>query len=220
MTPAASPATSQSPGRPRPVRTATATGVALRLPVVLALLLAGCVLLGGCGTTATTSSPGAGTATAGSGASTAGSGATPGSADANGCPTSNTTPFAKTKFVLHTGLAFGTFHRYIYKPYTNHQFSSGAHGRVLALVKAGATALFDKREIRLAVQDVKANPTLCRVLAAPLGQLSDSLTGLENKVKSGDLSAVSAVESQIAGIGSASAKNGTSITESTTQNTG
>jgi len=220
MTPAASPATSQSPGRPRPVRTATATGVALRLPVVLALLLAGCVLLAGCGTTATTSSPGAGTATAGSGASTAGSGATPGSADANGCPTSNTTPFAKTKFVLHTGLAFGTFHRYIYKPYTNHQFSSGAHGRVLALVKAGATALFDKREIRLAVQDVKANPTLCRVLAAPLGQLSDSLTGLENKVKSGDLSAVSAVESQIAGIGSASAKNGTSITESTNQSAG
>ena len=57
MTPAASPATSQSLGRPRPVRTAAATGVALRLPVVLALLLAGCVLLAGCGTTATTTSP-------------------------------------------------------------------------------------------------------------------------------------------------------------------
>jgi len=74
MTPAASPATSQSLGRARPVRTAAATGAGLRLPVVLALLLAGCVLLAGGGTTATTSSPGAGTATAGSGASTAGSG--------------------------------------------------------------------------------------------------------------------------------------------------
>ena len=89
MTPAARPTTSQSLARSRPVQSATATGVALRLPVVLALLLAGCVLLAGCGTTATTSGPGAGTATAGSGASTAGSGATPGSADANGCPTSN-----------------------------------------------------------------------------------------------------------------------------------
>ncbi len=57
MTSAASPATGQSPGRPRPVQTATATGAGLRLPVVLALLLAGCVLLAGCGTTATTSSP-------------------------------------------------------------------------------------------------------------------------------------------------------------------
>ncbi|HTS73873.1 MAG TPA: hypothetical protein VMG74_09185, partial [Gaiellaceae bacterium] len=30
--------------------------------------------------------------------------------------TTSTTHLAKTKFVLHAGLAFGAFHRWIYKP--------------------------------------------------------------------------------------------------------
>jgi hypothetical protein len=42
------------------------------------------------------------------------------------CPTSNTKSFAKTKFVLHAGLAFGAFHRYLYKPYQAGTFNKGA----------------------------------------------------------------------------------------------
>src|SRR4030088_2328381 len=64
---------------------------------------------------------------------------------ANGQVSSQTVPnvhFAKTKVVLHMGLAFGAFHRYIYKPLRAGAFKSGAAGRVKALLKAGAAALF------------------------------------------------------------------------------
>ena len=59
---------------------------------------------------------------------------------ANGAVTTRTVPnvhFAKTKFVLHMGLAFGAFHRYVYKPWKSGSFSSGAKGRVKAILKAG-----------------------------------------------------------------------------------
>jgi len=122
--------------------------------------------------------------------------------------------------VLHTGLAFGTFHRYIYKPLKAGQFSSGASGRAATFAKAAATALFAKREIRLASQDVKANPTLCRVLAAPLNKLAVTFDGLGTRLKHGDTSGVSDANSQIAGISAASAKGGAPITERTDENAG
>ncbi len=216
---------------PRPARRVTA---------VLALLLAGCLLVAGCGskTSTTGTGPGSGTTSSGStgsspatpGGSSSGSGPTAGagsssssasaSTDANGCPTSNTTTFAKSKFVLHTGLAFGTFHRYIYKPLKAGQFSSGASGRAATFAKAAATALFAKREIRLASQDVKANPTLCRVLAAPLNKLAVTFDGLGTRLKHGDTSGVSDANSQIAGISAVSAKGGAPITERTDENAG
>src|SRR5882757_115478 len=85
------------------------------------------------------------------------------------CPASNTIAFAKTKFLAHTGLAFGAFHRYLYKPFQAGTFKKGASGRITAFIKGGLAALFVKREIRLASEDVKANPTLCKAIAAPLG---------------------------------------------------
>jgi hypothetical protein len=84
-----------------------------------------------------------------------------------GCPTSNTIAFAKTKFLAHTGLAFGAFHRYLYKPFQAGTFKKGASGRITAFIKGGLAVLFVKREIRLASEDVKANPTLCKAIAAP-----------------------------------------------------
>jgi hypothetical protein len=36
-------------------------------------------------------------------------------------------------------------------------------------------ALLVKREIRLASEDVKANPTLCKAIAAPLGKIGDTV---------------------------------------------
>jgi len=218
---------------------------ARRVTAVLALLLAGCLLVAGCGSKTSTTGTGSGSGTtssspagsspaapstssgssgsSGSGAAGAGSSSSSasGSTDAtNGCPTSNTTTFAKSKFVLHTGLAFGTFHRYIYKPFKAGQFSSGASGRVATFAKAGATALFAKREIRLASQDVKANPTLCRVLAAPLSKLAATFDALGTKLKHGDTSGVNDANSQIAGISAASAKGGAPITERTDENAG
>lgn len=102
------------------------------------------------------------------------------------CPTSNTTAFAKTKFVAHTGLAFGAFHRWLYKPMKAGTFKKGAKGRVTAFVKGGLAALFIKREVRLALADAKANPTLCKTISAPLGKLGDTVQSAFDKLESGD----------------------------------
>ena len=42
------------------------------------------------------------------------------------CPTSNTIAFAETKFVLHSGLAFGAFHRYLHKSHKAGTSKKGA----------------------------------------------------------------------------------------------
>ena len=136
------------------------------------------------------------------------------------CPTSNTTAFAKTKFVLHTGLAAGTFHRYVYSPLKAGSFASGASGRVLALAKAGATALFDAHEIRLAIEDVKANPTLCKLVIAPLHDAATKFDALKSKITHGDTSAVNDVNATVTGIESTAGAAGVPITESTDQSQG
>jgi hypothetical protein len=193
------------PRRDRPV------GARRTLALTTAVLLAMVIALAGCGKSTTTNS---GAAAPTSSSSVAGASA------ATTCPTSNTTAFAKTKFVLHTGLAFGTFHRYIYKPFKAGGFSKGAHGRVVAFVKAGATALFIKREIRLATEDVKANPTLCKAIAAPLAKLGDAISGAVTKLKGGDPSAITDANSQISDITSKSSSNGAPITERTDESAG
>ena len=181
---------------------------------MLVLLLAAALLATGCSKSSTTSS----TSVAGGGAGTpAGSNA---AAAPGTCPTSNTTSFAKTKFVLHTGLAFGTFHRYLYKPFRAGGFSKGAHGRIVAFIKAGATALFVEHELRLATEDVKANPTLCKVLAAPLEKLGAGITGVVSKLKSGDSSGITDANSQISTLTSQSAAGGAPISERTDQSAG
>jgi hypothetical protein len=129
------------------------------------------------------------------------------------CPSSNTIAFAKSKFVLHSGLAFGAFHRYLWKPYQAGTYKKGAKGRIGAFVKGGLAALFVKREIRLASQDVKANPTLCKALAAPLGRIGDSVQGAFDKLKGGDASGITDVNSLISSTERTSDKDGVAITE-------
>lgn len=186
----------------------------LLIPVMLSLAL----LAGGCNKSAT-STAGAPQPTTAVTASTGTAGDQPlagasASTDASSCPTSNTTPFAKSKFLLHTGLAFGAFHRYLYKPFRAGTFTSGGAGhRVLVFAKAGAAALFIKREVRLSIEDVKASPILCKTLAAPLSSLSDTVGSAVSKLKSGDTSPLTDVNSQIATIEGQAGKAGTSITE-------
>jgi hypothetical protein len=129
------------------------------------------------------------------------------------CPTSNTIGFAKTKFVLHTGLAFGAFHRYLYKPYQAGTFKKGASGRITAFIKGGLAALFVKREIRLASQDVKANPTLCKAIAAPLGKIGDGVQAAFDKLKGGDASGITNVNSLVSSVEGTSKTDGVAITE-------
>jgi hypothetical protein len=191
--------------------------------VVLTVVL-GALVLVGCGkSTATSAGSSAGVTSsvpAAGAAGGAGTSAAAATTSAGGCPTSNTKSFAKSKFVLHVGLAAGTFHRYLYKPFKAGTFHKGASGRISGLVKGGATALFDEHEIRQAITDVKANPTLCKVLIAPLSEVADKFTAMKSKLTSGDTTSLDTVNSSLSSISSTSAKDGAPITERTDQSAG
>jgi hypothetical protein len=115
--------------------------------------------------------------------------------------------FAKTKFVLHAGLAFGAFHRYIYKPFKAGVFSHPLQHK-LELVKAAAAAAFVVHELRIAKEDAQSS-ALLRKLFSPLTALAATVTGLAAGAKAGHAdpaalgSANSAIESIKQGASSA-----------------
>lgn len=66
-----------------------------------------------------------------------------------------------------------------------------------------------------AKKNVEANPTLCKVLAAPIENAAGALSGLKGKITSGDLSSLTSLEGTLSGIISSGNKHGLGITEST-----
>lgn len=129
------------------------------------------------------------------------------------CPAQATTSFAKTKFVAHSGLAFGAFHRWLWKPFQSGTFKKGADGRIKAFIKGGLSALFVKREVRLAATDVQADPTLCKAIIAPLDKLGDTVQAAFDKLKGGDASGITDLNTSIGSIESISQKDGVPIQE-------
>jgi hypothetical protein len=137
------------------------------------------------------------------------------SSSANGgAAVQSTTPvkkvhFAKTKFLLHAGLAFGAFHRYLYKPFKAGAFSHPLQHK-LALVKAAAAALFVVHEVKKASEAAQGS-ALLRKLFSPLSALAATLTGLAAGLKGGHAdasmfgSASSAIDSIKSGASSAGA---------------
>jgi hypothetical protein len=103
-------------------------------------------------------------------------------------PSANTTHFAKTKFALHAGLAFGAFHRYIFKPYTEGKFSGGLRHRKLATAKAAIAAGFAYHEVRLALNDARSSKILSKVLS-PLLALQTKLSSLRDGLRHGNANA-------------------------------
>jgi predicted small secreted protein len=182
------------------------------LSALLSLLLVA-FLASGCksNTTAqsTGSGPGSTAAVTAPGSATASAGAAPA-----GCPSSNTTSFAKTRFVLHAGLAFGAFHRYLYKPLKAGSFQAGATGRIKTFIKAGLAALFIKREVRLAYDDTTANPTLCKAIASPLQDIGNKISDAVSALKGGDSSQLTSLEQSVQGVESNAASTGNTIQES------
>ncbi len=98
------------------------------------------------------------------------------------CPTSgNTKAFAKTRFALHSGLALGAFHRYVYKPTKNGTFAKGAPKRTRSFAKAAVAGVFTVHELKVAKRFALANPTLCNSVQS----ISDKFNSLTGKLKSG-----------------------------------
>jgi hypothetical protein len=127
------------------------------------------------------------------------------------------TSFAKTKFLLHAGLAFGAFHHFIYKPLKSGGLTGGGlFGHKLALVKAGLAGLFAYHEVKLALTDAQSSPLLRR-LVSPLTGLVGLLQSLGTRLKGGkvDPSAIEATNTQVTATDTVSRAAGQVISEAT-----
>jgi hypothetical protein len=166
------------------------------LAIFVALAMATALLGAGCGAGSSTTSASSGGAAA---------------------STTSSTHFAKTKFVLHAGLAFGAFHRYIYKPLKNGGFSGGLLHHKLATIKAALAAAFAYHEIKLALADARASKLLSHVLS-PLLRLQTGLSGLVTALRHGDVSpsAITSANATAAQAGQAGARAGQPISDQPT----
>lgn len=122
------------------------------------------------------------------------------------------THFAKTKFVLHAGLAFGAFHRYIYKPFRAGKFSGPIFANKLAKLKGALAAAFSYHEIRLALDAARSSRLLSRLLS-PLLALQTKLSGLKEGLKRGDSSQVAGANSDAATISGLSRTAGQPVSD-------
>lgn len=120
---------------------------------------------------------------------------------------------AKTKFVLHAGLAFGAFHRWIYKPAKKGDFNHPLTHK-LAVVKAAAAGLFTYHELKLALKDAQADPTLSK-LVAPITALQNKMQGIASNLKSGNVNTadITAAEGSVTSIDQLAAGSGQKITD-------
>jgi hypothetical protein len=125
-----------------------------------------------------------------------------------------TTHFAKTKFILHAGLAFGAFHHFILGPVKagdlKHPFS-----HKLTLIKAGLASLFVYHELKLAATDAKSSKIL-RVLVSPLTLAAAKLHALKSSLTSGSANpqVVTNLNSSLGQIGRQAAAAGQPISDS------
>lgn len=150
-------------------------------------------------------------AVAGCGSSSSSSSAAGGSGASSATTTAGHTSFAKTKFVLHAGLAFGAFHHFIYKPFRagdfRHPFS-----HKLTIVKAALAAAFVDHEVKLALTDAQSSPTL-KKLVSPITALDNKLHSLGSELRSGNTSSVASDNGSISSIESQSGQSGSPIQE-------
>jgi hypothetical protein len=119
--------------------------------------------------------------------------------------------FAKTKFVLHAGLAFGAFHRYILKPYRAGALAKGAPGRTKALAKAGASALFAYHELKVARTDAVCDGPRLRRLADSVSSALASLNALRALRAGTGLGAIGLAGQALDRLGGEAASGGTPI---------
>jgi hypothetical protein len=142
-----------------------------------------------------------------------GSGSSSGTGTGGTTSATSTTAFAKTKFILHAGLAFGAFHHFIWKPYRagdfRHPFS-----HKLTLVEAGLAVLFVRHELVLALHDAQSSPTLSK-LVSPITALENRLHGLDTAVRGGDGSTLGSDNAAVGQIEQQAGQAGQPIQEQT-----
>ncbi|MCF2533744.1 hypothetical protein [Yinghuangia soli] len=120
--------------------------------------------------------------------------------------------FAKTKFVLHAGLAAGASYRWIVMPFREGKFQSGADGRTFAMVKAGLAGAFTYHEVKKAIDAAQGDPTLSQALV-PISVVADKLKDLGRKFSTGNGTEadVNDITSVVDGLKSVGAQNGLKV---------
>lgn len=172
-----------------------------RLSWLAVALTALALIAGGCGSSsATTSSPSSGSASSGAASSSG-----------TGSAQTGTIHFAKTKFVLHVGLAFGAFHRYIYKPLRAGVFSKPLSHKA-ALVKGALATGFIIHELGIAYTDAQSSPALSK-LVSPITALKNKIDAMTAQFKAGhfDPGQIKSAQSDVGSISSLSSGAGAVI---------
>jgi hypothetical protein len=86
---------------------------------------------------------------------------------------------AKSKFLIHAGLALGSFDHFIYGPFKA-VGTGGPQSHKLVVTQAVPAALFVHNDLMLAAEDVKSSPTVGG-LYAPLTSAASMILALRTK---------------------------------------
>ncbi len=132
------------------------------------------------------------TTTTGTGASAS---ASPTSASSAQCATAGTRHFEKTRLVADLGLAYGAFHRYLYKPYQAGTFAKGAPGRTTAIIKGGLAAAVIAKLAKNAAANAAADPTLCKYVPS-MSAITSQISGLGSQLAGGAAAAGSLTQAE------------------------
>ena len=130
------------------------------------------------------------------------------------CSQVGTKHLAKTRFLLHAGLAIGAFRHFVYVPFKAGKFKSGAPGRIKSMAIAGAAALFAYHELKVAKGFAEADKTLCK-LVAPIDARTAKLSALGAGLKPGKLyeAGINGAASNVSSFKGSATKLGAPITE-------
>ena len=145
---------------------------------VIALVAGLMILLGGATACSSSSSS---TQAATPASQTASSAASPSAAS---CASVGTRKIPKTRLLADLALTYGAFHRYLYKPYKAGAFHQGAHGRTVAIIKAGLATAVIVKLLSNAKENAAADPTLCKYVPS-MDNIKASLSNLADKIKGG-----------------------------------
>jgi hypothetical protein len=123
----------------------------------------------------------------------------------------STTNLAKTKFLIHAGLAFGAFDHFIYRPFTSGGFG-GPQSRKLAVTQAAPATLFIHSDLMLAAADVKSSRDL-QGLFAPLTAVANAILPLRTQFLRGRYNPadINSIHASLARVKSSSAAAGAPI---------
>ncbi len=119
--------------------------------------------------------------------------------------------FAKTKFLLHAGLAYGAFHRYIQKPLKAGAFKSGAPKQKRTIAKAAVAAAFVYHELKQARRAAESDKTLRTKLLQPFDNVLSQLSAAASSLKSGKLPDLAGLVAGMGGLSSAAGAAGAVI---------